>query len=70
MRRERPDHSDGEGDDQDAPHGVVRQPRERGQAADHRQDHAYRSCPHRAGEQREAGEHDHDPQDQMDPAPR
>src|SRR4051794_5079880 len=70
VRRQRPDHGDRGHDDRDAPDRIPRQPRERGDPTDDRHDHADRPRPHRAGEDAEAGEHDDDPDKQMDPSPR
>src|SRR3954463_1327419 len=56
VRGERPDYGDGDDDDRHTPDRVPRQPRERGDPADDRHDHADRPRPHRAGEHAEPGE--------------
>src|SRR5436305_544222 len=70
VRGERPDHGDRTDDDRDAPDRIPRQPGEGGDAAHDRHDHPDRARPHGTLEDPEPGEHDDDPDEQVDPPPR
>src|ERR671913_888504 len=65
----RPDDGDVEGDDEDAPHGVMRQPGEARHHADRGHDHGNGPGPERSAEQRETGEGDEHAEEEVDPAP-
>src|SRR5918993_758493 len=65
----RPDDGDVEGDNEDAPHGVMRQPGEARHHADRGHDHGNGPGPERSAEQRETGEGDEHAEEEVDPAP-
>src|SRR5829696_2484389 len=62
----RPDDGDVEGDDEDAPHGVMGQPGEARHHADRGHDHGHGPGPERSAEQRETGEGDDHAEEEVD----